>query len=77
MTVAAFRSALEEVLRVDKGTLQDSDTRDTVKDWTSLADVQILSMISSELGVEPDQDVIEAETCGDLIQLLESKGAFR
>ena len=39
--------------------------------------VQIFSLITSEFGIEPDDELIEAETVGDLLQALERKGAFR
>ena len=54
MTSAAFRNSLEEIFGTPRGSLKDSDTRDTVEGWTSLADVQVLSVISSEFGIEPD-----------------------
>lgn len=77
MTSAAFRNSLEEIFGSPRGSLKDSDTRDTVEGWTSLADVQVLSVISSELGIEPDADILEAESTGDLIRVLQDKGAFR
>ena len=77
MTSAAFRNSLEEIFGATRGSLKDSDTRDTVEGWTSLADVQVLSVISSEFGIEPDADILEAESTGDLIRVLQDKGAFR
>ena len=77
MTRSAFLRALEEILGVPARTLREEDNRDTVGDWTSLADVQIFSLITSEFGIEPDSDLIEAETVGDLLRVLQSKGAFR
>ncbi len=77
MTSAAFRNSLEEIFGAPRGSLKDSDTRDTVEGWTSLADVQVLSVISSEFGIEPDADILEAESTGDLIRVLQDKGAFR
>jgi acyl carrier protein len=77
LTRSAFLRALEEILGVPARTLREEDNRDTVGDWTSLADVQIFSLITSEFGIEPDSDLIEAETVGDLLRVLQSKGAFR
>lgn len=77
MTPSSFQSALEEILDVPKGSLKENDSRDTVEAWTSLADVQILTMVSSEFGLEPDADLLQVETVGELLQTLESKGAFR
>jgi acyl carrier protein len=51
--------------------LQDSDSRDTIESWSSIADVQIVTYLSSELGIEPDAELIEAETFGDLVKKLE------
>ena len=67
---------MEEVLGVYAGALQDSDTRDTVEGWTSVADVQILTAISSELGLEMDAEMVQAESVEELLQALEDKGAF-
>lgn len=77
MTQSSFRTAVEEILGVPAGSLRDEDTRDTVENWSSVADVQIFSLISSEFGVETDADLIEAETVGDLVRVLDEKGAFR
>jgi acyl carrier protein len=77
MTQSGFLRAMEEILGVTARTLQDEDTRDTVEQWTSLADVHIFSLITSEFGIEPDAELIEAETVKDLVATLQRKGAFR
>jgi acyl carrier protein len=77
MTRSGFLRAMEEILDVPKRTLREEDSRDTVAQWTSLADVQIFSLITSEFGIEPDSELIEAETVGDLLTGLQGKGAFR
>ena len=76
MTKDAFRNLMEEVLSVPPGTLQDSDTRDTVPDWSSLVDVKILAMIASEVGVQPDQQLQDFESVGELLEMLERRGAL-
>jgi acyl carrier protein len=76
MTRSGFRAALEEILSVPAGSLLDSDSRDTLAEWSSLADVKILATITSEFGIEPDAEMMEAETAGDLIAILEDRGAF-
>jgi acyl carrier protein len=68
---------MAEILGVAARTLREEDTRHTVAQWTSLADVQIFSLITSEFGIEPDDEMIEAETVGDLLMVLQSRGAFR
>ena len=68
---------MEEMLGLQTRTLQEADSRHTVAQWTSLVDVQIFSLISSEFGIEPDDELIEAETAGDLLQVLDNRGAFR
>jgi hypothetical protein len=59
------------------GKKREEDCRETVAQWTSLADVQIFSLITSEFAIELDSALIEAETVGDLLAILERKGAFR
>ena len=76
MTRSAFKIALEEILEAPPGSLKDSDSRETVATWSSLADVQILTSISSEFGVEPDADLLEAETVGALLEILDSRDVF-
>jgi hypothetical protein len=76
MTRSAFKLALEEILAAPRGSLKDSDSRETVATWSSLADVQILTSISSEFGLEPDAQLLEAETVGELLQILDSRDAF-
>ena len=75
MTRHHFYAVLEDILRVPHGLLKDSDSRDTVANWTSVADVQILAVIKNEFGIEPDLEVLEAETVGELIGVLEAKDA--
>ena len=76
MTRSGFLRAMEEMLGLETRTLKEGDSRQTLAQWTSLADVQIFSLISSEFGIEPDDELIEAETAGDLLQVLDSRGAF-
>ncbi len=76
MTRSAFKAALEDILSVPRGSLRDADTRETVAAWSSIADVQILTYISNEFGVEPDVDLLEAESIGDLLRALEDRNAI-
>lgn len=73
MTQSDFRAAIEEILELPPDSLQDSDSRDTIPTWTSLADVKIVTFIASEFGVEPDGELMEAETFGELVKALETK----
>ena len=73
MTKSAFKDILEDVLRVPRGSLKDSDSRDTLSGWDSLADVQILAMIASESGTETDAGLLQADTIGDLLNMLEDR----
>ena len=70
----AFKALLEEILRVPPGTLADSDTRSSIAGWSSLVDVEILTVIDSELGV--DAELLEYETVGELLNLLEQQQAL-
>lgn len=73
MTQSDFRAAVEEILELEPGSLKESDSRDTISTWTSLADVKIVTFISSEFGVEPEAELLEAETFGDLLRTLEEQ----
>jgi acyl carrier protein len=76
MTKAEFKKVLEEILDVPPGSLNGRETRDSIKGWSSLTDVQILAAISSELDLEVDLDQFAFESVGDLLSLLESNEAF-
>ena len=76
MTRSGYKTWLAEILGVPSASLRDSDSRETIEAWSSLADVQILTGITSEFGIEPDAELIEAETIGNLLDILESRGAF-
>ena len=76
MTRASFQHALEEILDVPRASLKETDGRDTLPNWTSLADVQILTTIESEFGLEPDVGLLGAETIGDLMRVLDDRGVF-
>ncbi len=73
MTRSDFKSAVEEILELPRGALKDSDDRESIPTWTSLADVQILTFITSEFGLEPEAEMMEAATFGDLVRQLEDK----
>jgi acyl carrier protein len=73
MTRSGFRAVLEDILSVPRGSLMDADSRDTVEAWSSLADAQILASITSEFGLEPEAELLEAETVGELLNLLEQR----
>jgi acyl carrier protein len=74
MTRTAFKALLEELFRVPQGSLKESDSRETLENWSSLVDVEILTIISAELGV--DAELLEYETVGELLDLLAEQQAF-
>jgi hypothetical protein len=76
MTRGAFRTIIEEIMGAPAGSLRDSDTRETVADWSSLADVQILALIASELRLDEDPELLSYESVGELLDELERRGAF-
>lgn len=76
MTRDAFRTVIEEILAAPPGSLRDSDTRETVSDWSSLADVQIMTVIASELRLEQDPELLSYESVGELLDELDRRGAF-
>jgi hypothetical protein len=74
MTKFAFKALLEEILRIAPGQLSESDTRESVENWSSLADVEILTVISSELGL--DAELLEYDSVGELLSQLEERQVF-
>lgn len=76
MTRRAFRSILEEIVAVEPGSLRDTDTRQTVKEWSSLVDVQIMAVMASELGLADEAETLWYETVGELLDYLEERGAL-
>ena len=76
MTKAAFIATLEEVLGVRPGELQVTDTRETVPGWSSLIDVNILTVIFSELGIEAEEDLLDYKSVGELLDILDRLNAF-
>ena len=76
MTRNSFYTALEDILGVSHGSLNESDSRETIANWSSIADVKILTIIASEFGIEPDPALMEAETIADLTKVLEARRAF-
>jgi acyl carrier protein len=76
MTRNAFISTLEETLGVPPDELRPSDTRDSVKGWSSLTDVTILTIIFSELGIEAEDDLLDYKSVGELLEILDRKRAF-
>lgn len=76
MTRAAFITTLEETLGVEPGALKPTDTRETIKGWSSLTDVTILTVIFSELGIEAEEDLLDYRTVGELLEILDRRTAF-
>ena len=76
MTRAAFVTTLEEILGVTPGALQLTDTRESVPGWSSLTDVNILTVIFSELGLEAEEDLLDYKSVGDLLDVLQRRNAF-
>lgn len=76
MTRREFTLALEDILGVPKRSLREQDDRTTLVEWTSLVDAKIFSFIAGELGIESDDELIEATSVGDLLRVLENRGAF-
>jgi acyl carrier protein len=77
MTRTSFVRALEEIFGLERLTLREDSSRDTLEEWTSLADVQIFSLIESEFGIEPSEELLSAETVGELLRILQNLRAFR
>lgn len=73
-TVPEFQTAVEDILDVPRGSLKESDSRDTVPGWSSMADALIAAWLSSECNLEPDAELMEAETFGEMLKHLKSKG---
>lgn len=76
MTRAAFLNTLEEILGVSAGRLQPSDTRETIAEWSSLTDVTILTVIFNELGIEAEDDLLDYQSVGQLLDVLDRHQAF-
>ncbi len=76
MTRGAFLATLEEILGVAPGGLRPSATRESVPGWSSLTDVNILTVIFSELGIEAEDDLLDYKTVGDLLDILDRLNAF-
>ena len=76
MTRDAFISTLEETLGVPPQGLRPTDTRDSVKGWSSLTDVTILTIIFSELGIDAEEDLLGYRSVGELLDILDRKQAF-
>ena len=76
MTKDAFIATLEETLGVQPRGLQPTDTRETVKGWSSLTDVTILTIIFSELGIEAEDDLLDYKSVGELLDILDRRRAF-
>jgi acyl carrier protein len=76
MTRLEFQNAAEDLFKMPRGSLKPSDSRATVKTWESFVDVDLLNLIEKEFGIEAESEITEQETFGDLVQFLETKGAF-
>jgi len=76
MTRTEFQGAVEDILKVPRGSLKPSDSRETIEAWSSFADVEIVEVIEQKLGIEPEADLMEADTFGDLLRQLDARRAF-
>jgi acyl carrier protein len=76
MTRLEFQNAAEDMFKIPRGSLKPTDSRDTIEGWQSFVDVDLLSLIENQFGIQAESEIVEQETFGDLVQFLESKGAF-
>jgi acyl carrier protein len=76
MTRLEFQNAAEDLFKIPRGSLKPTDSRDTIKAWESFVDVDLINLIEKQFGIEVESEIVEQETFGDLVHLLESKGAF-
>jgi acyl carrier protein len=76
MTRIEFQHAVEDILKVPRGSLKETDSRETIESWSSFSDVEIVEFIEAKFGVEPEADLMEADTFGDILKNLESKQVF-
>ena len=51
MTRTGFVCALEEILALERRTLREDSSRDSLEEWKSLADVRIFRLFESEFGM--------------------------
>ena len=77
MTRDEFQKVLEARLKMPQGSLKPSDSRATIESWGSFVDVDLIFLIEKEFGIEAESEILEQETFGELLRLLESRGAFR
>lgn len=80
MTSDGFKTILADLIHCKREELRETDTRDTHAGWSSVADVQLLALIESDLQIEPDANFLDAftgcDTVGDLLRLLQTRDAF-
>jgi acyl carrier protein len=80
MTPDQFKSILADLIHCKPEDLRDTDTRDTHAGWSSVADIQILAVIESDLRIESDANFLDAftgcDSVGDLLRLLREHDAF-
>jgi len=76
MTKLEFQHTFEDLVKLPHGSVQLTDSRATIKAWESFVDVDLLVIIEKELNIQVEAEIMEQETFGDLVRLLESKGAF-
>jgi hypothetical protein len=76
MTRLEFQHAVEDILEAPHGSLKETDSRDTVETWSSFVDVDIIGLIERNFDVEPEADLMEAETFGHILRILEAKKVF-
>jgi hypothetical protein len=76
MTRTEFQEGVEDILKVPRGSLKDTDSRDTIEAWSSFSDLDIVEFIQHNFGFEPDADFMEAESFGDILRMLENKRVF-
>jgi hypothetical protein len=76
MTRNGFRELIADFLGVSASELPDTTEKESVESWSSLVDVQIATVIQTELGAEPTAEMLEADTVGNLLNLLESAKLF-
>jgi acyl carrier protein len=76
MTRNGFRELMADLLGTTAALLPDATEKESVESWSSLVDVQVATAIQTELGIEPTAEMLEADTVGRLLDLLQAASAF-
>ena len=68
------RNCVGSAFRVDPAQINEQDSQDTIKDWDSVGQIQLILELESQFGLNFSLDeIVSIRSIGDIVRLIAAK----